>query len=194
MVADSCSCRLGIRQRNAAPRGVGCAARPARTTSPPIVGPEIRRRRRRAATHPKEGGDRDRGWDAEEPEHHEQIDRRARHATNCKGIPPAGPPVWSLFTHNLGLTYTIGGGRPRSSGAGAKIGLEIRLAQQTARPAVRLELGSHDGLDGTIGFDDGMRSRRARCRDYRFQPCAGLCRSYRNGERMSRNYRVVRRV
>lgn len=98
MVADSCSCRLGIWQRNAAPRGVGCAARPARTTSPPIVGPGIRRRRRRAATDPKEGGDRDRGWDAEEPEHHEQIDRRARHAPNCKGIPPAGPPVWSLFT------------------------------------------------------------------------------------------------
>jgi hypothetical protein len=32
------------------------------------------------------------------------------------------------------------------------------MAQQTATIAVRLELGSHDGLDGTIGFD-GMRSR-----------------------------------
>jgi len=32
------------------------------------------------------------------------------------------------------------------------------MAQQTATTAVGLELGSDDGLDGTIGFD-GMRSR-----------------------------------
>lgn len=73
------------------------------------------------------------------------------------------------------------GSSRNSDAVRAKIGIEIRLAQQTAGPAVRLDLGSHDGLDGTIGFD-GMRSRRARCRNYRFQPCAGLCRSYRNGD------------
>ena len=40
-------------------------------------------------------------------------------------------------------------------------------AQQTATTAVGLELGSDDGLDGTIGFD-GNQSRPAGHRDYRF--------------------------
>jgi hypothetical protein len=41
------------------------------------------------------------------------------------------------------------------------------MAQQTATTAVGLELGSEDGLDGTIGFD-GDRSRRTGHRDDRF--------------------------
>ena len=41
------------------------------------------------------------------------------------------------------------------------------MAQQTATTAVGLELGSEDGLDGTIGFD-GTRSRCATQRDDRF--------------------------
>ena len=46
------------------------------------------------------------------------------------------------------------------------------MAQQTATTAVGLELGSDDGLDGTIGFD-GRRSRDASRADYRFdQPPA----------------------
>ena len=41
------------------------------------------------------------------------------------------------------------------------------MAQQTGTTAVGLELGSNDGLDGTIGFD-GKQSRPAGHRDYRF--------------------------
>jgi len=46
------------------------------------------------------------------------------------------------------------------------------LAQQTAATAVGLELGSHDGLDGTIGFD-GTRSRGVGHSDDSFSSRAG---------------------
>ena len=45
-------------------------------------------------------------------------------------------------------------------------------AQQTATTAAGLELGSDDGLDGTIGFD-GTRSRGAAHRDDSFSSRAG---------------------
>jgi hypothetical protein len=45
-------------------------------------------------------------------------------------------------------------------------------ARQTATTVIRLELGSNDGVGGTIGFD-GRRSRDASRADYRFdQPPA----------------------
>ena len=52
----------------------------------------------------------------------------------------------------------------------------ISTAQQTATTAVGLELGSEDGLDGTIGFD-GTRSRGVGHRDDSFSSRAGVQRT-----------------
>jgi hypothetical protein len=90
MLADSRLCRLGIWQRNAAPRRVGWGPWLRRTPSPAIVGPRIRTPRSGAATAPQERRDQDNCGDEDEPQHRKKIDRHGlslpRHVRNCGGI------------------------------------------------------------------------------------------------------------